>query len=395
MKVLFIHRIVDWQFIKLHNYYNSNNIMESYILCWSSQAVFLQGTTKNMFVFDDSTVDSDSNSKYYYSWTYESGSRLSESISRSMKNLLAHTSFDVIVYHCTMWSIHLSLDINIPIIHYLEFISYEHFWWKEEYSPMIEQRQADKWMEALSYLNIINSDLTIVPSNYTYNTIPDILKSKIQVQYDGFVLPNKFPKKIKKNKFKVGFFARNLDSSKGFDQFCKILHELLQRPWFDEYEFIIVWDESAWYCYDSLFFKEKSMKETLLNQYDLNDRENITIYSKLPYLEYLEQINDVDVVIYPIYSGSLCWWLLEVMSCGKAVISSDRAFAPEIIDDWVNGFVCDYDDIDMYCEKIEYLKLNSKVLTKMWKNSLETVKKKFSIDIVAKQYMLLFEKVIS
>lgn len=161
--------------------------------------------TSNIYTFDESLIEEEN--KYYYGGVYEKGSRISEAITQSIRNLLKYTSFDVIVYHSTMGSVHLLRDVNIPKVQYLEFLSYEHFGWKSEYPPTYEQRQADVSMEALSCLNIINSDVTIVPSYHVYNTVPSVLKDKIIVQPDGFHIPENISnirtKKSKNVKFRV------------------------------------------------------------------------------------------------------------------------------------------------------------------------------------------------
>ncbi len=106
-----------------------------------------------------------------------------------------------------MGSVHLLRDVNIPKVQYLEFLSYEHFGWKPEYPPTYEQRQADVSMEALSYLNILNSEATIVPSKHVYKSIPDALKNKVTIQADGFHIPENIPdittQKPKNTKFRV------------------------------------------------------------------------------------------------------------------------------------------------------------------------------------------------
>ncbi len=54
-----------------------------------------------------------------------------------------------------------------------------------------------------------------------------------------------------------------------------------------------------------------------------------------------------------------------MMSCGKPIIGSDRAFVPEILRDGENGYLCGYHDIEDYCSKLEYLRNNPKILQDM------------------------------
>ena len=84
----------------------------------------------------------------------------------------------------------------------------------------------------LSYYNVLKSDLTLVPSQYSKSMFPKELHHKIKVQFEGFKLDQIQIRedcqiKLPNDKQLIGFAARSLCTSKGFDFFLKVSKAIL------------------------------------------------------------------------------------------------------------------------------------------------------------------------
>jgi len=112
------------------------------------------------------------------------------------------------------------------------------------------------------------------------------------------------------------------------------------------------------------------------------------LYRRLPSLEEIREI----------YSRSLVWVMasrseglpnpvFEAMACGCAVVSTDCGGPRDIIQDGVNGFICDVGNIDQIVEKTKILLEDEALRKRFVRESQETVRKfswKNSVDKLEK-----------
>src|SRR6185437_7767919 len=184
--ILFVHlAYAEAQFCELFLYLNQKKVANAYFLTSESERYTYQTTTQNLLSFyPDGDFD---NNQYYYSGWAESGSRISLGLLTEIKKIIQSQNIDLIVTHYLYGSPHFLYDeVDIPIISYIEFPSYRHFGWDQQYPPQDEQRYSDKNMEMLSFYQVLKSNLTIVPSEYAKKMFPTTLQTKIKVIPDGF-----------------------------------------------------------------------------------------------------------------------------------------------------------------------------------------------------------------
>ncbi len=92
-----------------------------------------------------------------------------------------------------------------------------------------------------------------------------------------------------------------------------------------------------------------------------------------------------DIYVLPTYAEGLPYAILEAMSCGLPIISTNVGALPEVIEEGVNGFLIEPGDIRALTEKIEILAKNKKIREEMGKNNYKKIENEYSIDCLVKK----------
>jgi glycosyltransferase involved in cell wall biosynthesis len=82
---------------------------------------------------------------------------------------------------------------------------------------------------------------------------------------------------------------------------------------------------------------------------------------------------------------------LEGMSLGKAVVGSKTGPGPEIIQDGMNGLLCDPYDPHSIAEKINLLLDNEELRHRLGKTARQTAIEKFSVNIIVEKNIAFYE----
>lgn len=77
--------------------------------------------------------------------------------------------------------------------------------------------------------------------------------------------------------------------------------------------------------------------------------------------------------------------LLESMASGVPLISTKVGMAPDVIQNGINGFLVDIDDVEMICSQAHYIINNNAIREKIINNALETIKT-FDYKLLANLY---------
>jgi hypothetical protein len=285
-------------------------------------------------------------------------------------------------------------EIEAPVVSYLEFPSYHAHGWQAAYPPDLAQRLTDRNMEMLSFHQVLKSVLTIVPSAYARSLFPLELQARIAVQFEGFNVQPAPVKQQQDTPFTLGFSARDLSSAKGFDVFMRLADRLLREG--ETTRFIALGDPAATtYGYEQQFVeryyqgdKTKTFRDYLQEKYPAT--KAVEFLGKLPYEQFAEQVNAIDLFLYPLQHGVANWGLMEILARGKPVIASRRTFIPEIITDDVNGILLDDDD-DLWINTIRRLKADPETRNRLGQAAAQTGQH-YHINVVAPRYMALFER---
>jgi glycosyltransferase involved in cell wall biosynthesis len=102
-----------------------------------------------------------------------------------------------------------------------------------------------------------------------------------------------------------------------------------------------------------------------------------------------------DALLFPTRYEGFGYAVAEAMACGLPVIASHCSSIPELLDEGKGGFLCPVDDVDYFVEKIKLLQSSPELAKAMGEyNRLQAIEK-FSFDRMAKEYITLFENILS
>lgn len=222
----------------------------------------------------------------------------------------------------------------------------------------------------------LQSEKTFVVYNGT-----DLQRFNKKIDFDkkDFLEQNSIPA----NRLIIGTIAR-LDRLKN----QKLLVEAASKLCTDfrnRIHFIIVGDEtnskSGKYYKNELtnFIKEK----------ELDNHFSIFGFSK----EVEKFFSIIDIFVLTTKKESFGLVLLEAMAMNKPVIASNRGGPPEIIDDGVNGFLFDPENIEELVAQLAKLISDEELRISMGEKSIEIVKNKFDLDKSVNKQLEIFNKI--
>lgn len=205
-------------------------------------------------------------------------------------------------------------------------------------------------------------DLAVTSSNWQRAQYPPFLARDIQVLHSG--INTRFFSPAPGEHFAVGELdlsgARELitfsgpmhDAARGFAQFMGCLPRLLRlRP---ACRVLVAWPEAA------SRGKGRAGDETLerenLNQrrdalpLSGEERARVHLLGPLPLQDYRRMLQASTVHVYLTAPYALSTGILESMACGGLVVGSDTAPVREVLSHGVNGFLCDFWEMESLAE---------------------------------------------
>ncbi len=108
-----------------------------------------------------------------------------------------------------------------------------------------------------------------------------------------------------------------------------------------------------------------------------------------------ELISICDIFILPSYREGVPRTLLEAASMAKPLVTTNAPGCREVVEDNKNGFLVPVKDYKELARKIEILIDNPDLGKEFGKNSREKAKKEFDIKIVVRQYLKIYEEILS
>lgn len=233
-------------------------------------------------------------------------------------------------------------------------------------------------IEATHYKNkeVYNMfDLIMPPSNFVGNKIKeDGIKSNIKTLYN-FVDINNFNSKENGDDNYAFFFGR-LSIEKG------IINLLKAFSMQNEGKLYIAGDGP-----------ERENIIQFINDNNLNDR--VKMLGFLTQKEVKEYIANSSFVVVPsIWYENCPYSILETLATGKPVIGSMIGGIPELIEDGINGYLYEYNDVNKLSELINNMFINKDLREKMGKNARKIAVEKYSLDAYYESLMKIYEKLV-
>ena len=165
-----------------------------------------------------------------------------------------------------------------------------------------------------------------------------------------------------------------------FNEVCKVNKEI---------KLILVGRDAS-----DILTKNTSTWEIMKSQFDKEALKNVEYIGSVSYQEINEYIQNAMVCVFPSFAEALPVSWIEAMALRKAIVASNIGWAKEVIDDDLNGFLVNPKDHKMFANKILKLLNDSKKREDFGERARKKVEKTFSIDIVARQNVDYYRKVL-
>jgi glycosyltransferase involved in cell wall biosynthesis len=338
---------------------------------------------------------------YYYSAKLERSARICRGLQQALQAFERDKGrrIDLVVTH-SLWGSPNWLygELEAAIVSYIEFPSYRVHGWDKAYPPDESQNQADRNMEMLHYHQVLNSDLTIVPSQHAKSLFPSLLHERIAVQFEGFDIqaPSLEGADAAREdpRFTIAFSSRDLSSSKGFETFMRLVDRMVHAGEAANTRFIALGDPTAaTYGYEQQWVERrykgevKSFRDHLLKVYPA--AQVVEFPGQLPYDQFARTLASVDLFLYPLRHGVANWGLMEILARGGCVIGSNWGFVPELVRHDVNGLLAPDND-EAWLDAIRTLRADPQRRARYARAARETGQD-YHISNVAPRFMQLFQ----
>jgi len=122
---------------------------------------------------------------------------------------------------------------------------------------------------------------------------------------------------------------------------------------------------------------------------------NVHYIGKVPYNEMQEQIAKANVCVFPTFAEALPVSWLEAMAMEKAIVASDIGWAPEVIQDGVNGYLVHPQEHEKFAMRIFELLENEQKRTQIGNSARQRVNDFFESSLIAQRNETFYKRMIS
>ncbi|MEM0518361.1 glycosyltransferase family 4 protein [Aequorivita flava] len=120
--------------------------------------------------------------------------------------------------------------------------------------------------------------------------------------------------------------------------------------------------------------------------------KNVDYLGLVTYSKISEHIDKATVCVFPTFAEALPVSWIEAMALKKAIVASNIGWAPEVIDDGLNGFLVHPTNHKVYAEKITKLLNNAALRQSFGGAARKKVEETFAMEEVAKQSLNFYKK---
>ncbi len=197
----------------------------------------------------------------------------------------------------------------------------------------------------------------ITPTFWQRDQHPKEFHSKLHVLHDGVDVQFFSPAKTQGVKLReldlsgaeeiVTYATRGLEPYRGFHTFYRALPAVLEaRP---KAQVVIMADDRT--AYGGTRKDGKTWKQVLQEEVQL-DESRVHFIPFQPYDQYRALLRASDVHVYLTAPFVLSWSMLEAMSCGCLLVSSDTEPVREVLREGVNGYMVNFWDHNALAERV-------------------------------------------
>lgn len=122
--------------------------------------------------------------------------------------------------------------------------------------------------------------------------------------------------------------------------------------------------------------------------------QNVSYLGSVPYHEIKEQIKKATICVFPTFAEALPVSWIEAMALQKPIVASNVGWAPEVIEEGLEGFLVHPKSHKAYAQRIVELLENSQLQEAFGNAARKKVVSKFSMETVAKQSLAFYESLL-
>lgn len=222
--------------------------------------------------------------------------------------------------------------------------------------------------------NIANESSLLKENQLHCQAIPNPIDTALFLPLDK--TKSRISLKLPEDKFLILFGAMNSnDPRKGFNHLLGALKQVHQQhPEWQENIILLV------------FGKNKENLKNLL-PYTTYTLGQVTQPEKL-----IEVYNAADIFVLPSLEDNLPNTVMEAMSCGRPVLAFETGGVPEMINHLENGYLAGNQSPNELAKGLIYFFTHKDQLAVLGKEAREKVSKHFSEDLIAKQYLQVYNQ---
>ena len=130
----------------------------------------------------------------------------------------------------------------------------------------------------------------------------------------------------------------------------------------------------------------------LRNQKKRNYQYNIVDLGRVEPNQMPQFYRDTDIFLFPTRLEGFSLTVLEAMSCGNPIVTTNTSSLPEQVIDGKGGFLCEMDNVKDFAESIRIIAEDSSLRREMGRFNRERVIAKFSLERMVQEYIKVYKK---
>ncbi|RMH53108.1 MAG: glycosyltransferase [Bacteroidetes bacterium] len=349
-RVLFIHPAYPNQFTRIARVLHDRGDLE--IVGLIDQSLLPQAADDPVPHLGFRTDGVPTPASYPFVHAFEAGIRQARGLAHRLVLLRRHRPVDVVVGHAGFGAtLYARSLLGCAVVAYAELPGYHAQAARPEFPFVLDQLLAGGACEALTHTSLLHADLGVVPSHHARQLFPPELQPKIRVQMEGFEVSTRPPGGPAERRALglpaegpiVGFFGRTLEAVRGFDVFAQVMRRLREiRP---DLHVLVIGEEATIYGNETPYLNGLSFKQWALQQAGL-DAGSIHWRGFMPYDAFRQYLACLDLAILPLFEGAGNWNVLEAMAAGVPLLTSTRAYVPEVLNAPREAILLDPYDLD-------------------------------------------------
>jgi len=266
-------------------------------------------------------------------------------------------------------------------------------------SLKIEQQVSIRMQNVSAMLCLENMDVGVSPMIWQRSVHPEEYQKHIEVIHEGIDTTVCRPQErsrlsvanldLDESTKIVTFISRSLEPARGFFTFMAAVEKICQQD--EKVQFVIVGRERS--AYSDSTGDGPSYKQQALDKYQC-DWSRVHFTGKVSYEDYLNILRNSSVHVYLSAPLFLSWSLLEAMSSGCAIVSSDNAPVNEVIENDVTGKLVNFFDEKALADQVINLLNDQQEARRLGSAARQLVVEKYEKKNCVKQWKNLILRTI-